>query len=478
MSTNSSAGETRLLETTGTRNLLKEIRASLAGARRDYTKGNMGKAILLLAIPMVLEMSMQAVFAVVDVFFVGKLGSDAVAAVGLTGSLLTLIFAVAMGLSMGTTATVARRIGERKPLAAANSAFQAILLGIAISLGLGLVGVFAAPSLLALMGASRNVVATGSGFAAWMLGGNVTVMLLFLINAIFRGAGDAAIAMRALWLANLINIVLDPLLIFGWGSIPALGIDGAAIATNLGRAVGTVYQLYMLQKGRGGIRVSRENLRIQPAIMRRLFRISSLGMLQFLIGTSSWVGVIRILATFGGTPVAAYTIAVRMIIFALLPSWGMGNAAATLVGQNLGARQPDRAERSVWVTAFSNMVFLGCVGVIFALFARPLVGIFTTDSEVIRLGSSCLRTVSYSYVFLAFGMVLVQAFNGAGDTTTPTWINLMAYWLIQIPLAWTFSSFLEMGPQGVFWAIACAQSCLACLAIILFRRGTWKQRVI
>jgi len=308
------------------------------------------------------------------------------------------------------------------------------------------------------------------------MGGNITVMMLFLINAIFRGAGDAAIAMRTLWLANLVNIALDPLLIFGWGPVPAMGMEGAAIATNLGRALGVVYQIYTLRKGRGGLIVSRENFRLQPEVMRRLIRISSMGILQFLIGTASWVGVIRILATFGGTAVAAYTIAVRMIIFALLPSWGMGNAAATLVGQNLGASQPERAERSVWVTAFSNMIFLGSVGIFFALFAEPLVGIFTIDPEVIRIASNCLRTVSYSYVFLAFGMVIVQSFNGAGDTATPTWINLTAYWLVQIPLAWSLSHLLDMGPQGVFWAIACAQSCLACLAIILFRRGRWKER--
>ena len=471
-------GETRPPNTTENENLLRDLRSALRGVPRDYTKGGMGRAILLLAVPMVLEMSMQAVFAVVDVFFVGKLGSDAVTAVGLTDSLLTLIFAVAMGLSMGTTALVARRIGEKKPQAAANTAFQAIGLGVILSVLIGAVGIFTSDDLLRLMGAGESVVQIGSGFTTWMLGGNVTVMLLFLINAIFRGAGDAAIAMRALWIANLINIALDPLFIFGWGPVPAFGVEGAAIATNLGRGIGVVYQLYMLWIGRGGIQVTRENFRLQPAVMKRLIRISALGILQFLIGTASWVGVIRILATFGGTAVAGYTIAVRMIIFALLPSWGMGNAAATLVGQNLGAKQPERAERSVWMTAFSNMVFLGLIGIVFVMFAEPLVGIFSTEAEVIALGAACLRTVSYSYVFLAFGMVLVQSFNGAGDTATPTWINLGAYWVVQIPVAWTLSHSGGMGPQGVFWAIAGGQTCLAGMAIVLFRRGTWKKRMV
>ncbi|MFQ5739005.1 MAG: MATE family efflux transporter [Acidobacteriota bacterium] len=458
--------------------LWREVRTALAGHPQDYTRSHIGRAILLLAVPMVLEMSMQSVFGVVDVFFVGRLGAAAVAVVGMTDSLLTLIFAVAMGLSMATTAMVARRIGEKNPEAASNVAVQSIGVGVSLSLITGLCGVVLAGDLLGLIGASRPIMEVGSRFTAIMLGGNITVMLLFLINAVFRGAGDAFIAMRALWLANLINIVLDPLLIFGLGPFPELGLEGAAIATNIGRGVGVLYQLSRLRHGNGRIGVKLEGLRIDPFVIRRLLRISVVGMLQFLIGTASWLGVMRILAVFGGATLAGYTIAVRIIIFALLPSWGMGNAAATLVGQNLGAGKPDRAERSVWITGVSNMVFLGTIAVVFILFAQPLVRIFSSNAEVVAMGVDCLQIVSYSYVFMAFGMVTVQAFNGAGDTTTPTWINLFCYWFLQIPMAYLLAIPLELGPRGVFAAIAVAQSALALVSLFLFRRGGWKRRSV
>ncbi len=455
-----------------------ELRRGIAGEHRDYTSGSIARAVVLLAVPMVLEMLMQSVFAVVDIFFVGKLGPDAVAAVGMTDSLLTLVFAVALGLSMGAAAMVARRIGEGKQQEAATVAAQAIGLGTVLSLVFALPGVIFARHLLGLMGATPEVVATGSGFTAIMLGSNITVMLLFLINAIFRGAGDASIAMRVLWLANLINIALDPLLIFGWGPFPALGLEGAAWATVLGRGLGVVYQVRELVRGRGRIALRRPQLHPDLAVAGRLLRVSGVGMLQFLIGTASWLGILRILATFGSAALAGYTIAVRVIIFILLPSWGMGNAAATLVGQNLGAGKPERAARSVWVTAGFNMCFMAVVTVIFLTWTEPIIRLFTGDAAVVAVGVSCLRIVSYTYVFLAIGMVTIQAFNGAGDTTTPTWINFGCYWLLQIPSAWVVSTSLGYGPRGVFITIAVTQICLALVGATLFRRGKWKLRSI
>ncbi len=458
--------------------LWADMRGAVVGETRDYTSGSIARAIFLLAVPMVLEMSMQSVFAVVDVFFVGRLGADPVAVVGMTDSLLTLIFGVSMGLSMATTAMVARRIGERDPAAAAETASQAIVLGVLISLAAAVPAIVFAPELLRIMGAEPHLAEIGWRFTAITLGSNITVMLLFVINAAFRGAGDAAIAMRALWLANMANIVLDPIMIFGWGFFPAMGLEGAAVATAVGRALGVLYQLRRLGIGSGGLKLTRAQVRLKPALMRRLLRISVAGMFQFLIGTASWLGVMRILATFGGAALAGYTIAVRVIVFALLPSWGMGNAAATLVGQNLGADRPDRAERSVWITGFTNMVFLGVVGVLFMLYARPVVEIFSSDGAVVAMGVDCLRIVSFSYVFLAFGMVTVQAFNGAGDTATPTAINLFCYWLVQIPLAYVLAIPVGLGPRGVFFAICVGQAVLAVTGVVCFRRGSWKKRVV
>ncbi|RMH21025.1 MAG: MATE family efflux transporter [Acidobacteria bacterium] len=455
-----------------------ELRQTVRGVPKDFTSGSIGRAIALLAIPMVLEMVMQSVFALVDTFFVGRLGADAVAVVGLGDSLLTLVFALALGLAMGTTAMVARRIGEKDPAAAATAAGQALLVGTVLAVATGLLGAATAPSLLRLMGASDGVVAVGSSYVAVLLGGNVTVFFLFLINAIFRGAGDPMLAMKALWLANLINIVLDPLLIFGWGPIPALGVTGAAVATTIGRGIGVLYQLYVLASAQGRFTLGLKHLRPAPAAMRRLLRISATGMLQLLVATASWVLVIRIVALFGSVALAGYAIAVRILIFALLPSWGMGNAAATLVGQNLGAGKPERAVRSVWITAHTNMVFLLATSVVLIAFAETFIGYFSRDPAVIAVGVDCLRIVSYSYVFFAYGMVTVQAFNGAGDTTTPAWVNFGCYWLLELPLAYLLGVTSGFGPRGIFAAIAIAQAVLAISGILLFRRGRWQRQVV
>lgn len=458
--------------------VLADLREAIRGSEQDFTAGHLGRAILLLSVPMVLEMVMESIFAVVDVFFVARLGADAVATVGLTESVITVVFAVAIGLSMSTTAMVARRIGEKDVQGAAVAAAQALALGVMVSLPIAFAGVYFATDLLRLMGASPGVLASGAGYMAVMLGGNVTIMLIFLINAIFRGAGDAAIAMRALWIANVINIVLDPCFLFGWGPFPEMGVTGAAVATNIGRGTGVLYQLYVLLRGGSRIRLQHARLRLNWEVMARLVRVSLGGIFQFLVATASWLGLVRVVAIFGSAALAGYTIALRIIVFAILPSWGMSNAAATLVGQNLGANQPDRAERSVWLTGWCNVIFLGVVTVIFVLFAEPLVQLFSRDAEVVPLAVDCLRYISYGYVFYAFGMVVVQAFNGAGDTFTPTVINLVCYWLFQIPLAYVLAIPLGYGAQGVFAAIAIAESTLAVVAVLVFRRGTWKMRRI
>jgi putative MATE family efflux protein len=441
-------------------NLLRE---AVGGSKQDFTEGRIGRAIVLLAVPMVLEMAMESLFGIVNVFWVAHLGADSVAAVGITESLLTLVFAIAMGLSMATTAMVARRIGEKDHAGASVAAVQAIAVGIIVSLVLGAAGVLLAP---------------GSGYAAVILGGNVAILLLFLNNAIFRGAGDAAIAMRALWLANIVNIVLDPCLIFGLGPFPRLGVTGSAIATTIGRGVGVVFQLYVLFSNKGRVQVRKDQMRLDVKVMLRLLRVSVGGMFQFLVATASWLGLMRIVAVFGGAALAGYTIAIRIVIFALLPSWGMSNAAATLVGQNLGAGKPDRAERSVWVTGFINMAFLALVTVVFLIFAEPLIGIFTDDAAVLPYGIDALRFISYGYVFYAYGMVMVASFNGAGDTTTPTFINIFCYWLLQIPLAYVLALSLGLGAKGVFLAITIAESILAVVGIMVFRLGRWKNREI
>jgi putative MATE family efflux protein len=457
---------------------LATLREAFAGSRQDFTEGSIRRAIVLLAVPMVLEMSMESLFGIVNVFWVAHLGKESAAAVGITESLLTLIFAVAMGLSMATTAMVARRTGEKDQRGASVAAFQAVAIGIAVSVPVGLIGIFFTPQLFHLMGASNEVLAAGGGYSRVIIGTNVVIMLLFLNNAIFRGAGDAAIAMRALWFANVINIILDPCLIFGLGPFPRLGVTGSAIATTIGRGAGVVLQLYLLSSGKGRVRLSVRQSGLDFGVMLRLLRVSVGGMFQFLVATASWLGLMRIVSDFGDAAIAGYTIAIRIIIFALLPSWGMSNAAATLVGQNLGAGKPDRAERSVWVAGLINMAFLGVVTVIFLILAEPLIRLFTTDAAVVPYGVAALRFISYGYVFYAYGMVMVAAFNGAGDTTTPTLINLGCYWLLQIPLAYTLATIAGLGAQGVFLAITIAESFIAIIGILMFRRGTWKTRKI
>jgi putative MATE family efflux protein len=457
---------------------LRDIREAIFGSRQDFTEGSIARAVLLLAVPMVLEMSMESLFAIVDVFFVARLGADAVATVGLTEGMLTIVYGIAMGLSMATIAMVARRIGEKNPDGAAVAALHAVGIGICIAAVVGVIGVWNAPRLLGLMGASPAIVRGGSTFTAITFGGVSGVFLLFLVNGTLRGAGDAPLAMRGLWIANAINIVLDPCLINGWGPFPKLGVTGAAVATTTGRGIGGLLQLYVLLSGRGRIVFRREQFKLNLEVLVRLLRVSASGMMQFLVSTASWLGLVRIIAMFGSAALAGYTIAIRIIIFTILPSWGMANAAATLVGQNLGAKKPDRAERAVWLTGFYNMIFLGSVGVIFIAFAEPIVGLISTDPEVLRYATSCLRIVSYGYVFFAYGMVMVQAFNGAGDTLTPTVINLFCYWLWQIPLAYGLSRLAGYGPKGVFTAIAIAQSTLAVVSVLVFRRGKWKQKKI
>jgi len=458
--------------------LLNDIRDSLSGKEHDVTAGSIGRAVTILAIPMVLELSMQSVFAVVDVFFVAKLGGEAVAAVGITESLMTIVFSIATGLAMGTTALVARRIGERNKQAASTTAVQSIFLGILVSIPIAVIGLLYTPDLLKLMGASASVIEIGTGYNEVMLGGNLTIMLLFLINAVFRGAGDAVLAMRALWIANLVNIILDPCLIFGLGPFPEMGVTGAAVATNVARAIGILYQIRKLASPASRIQVHTADLKADRRVLANLFRVSLGGVLQFLVATASWLGLVRIIAIFGSSALAGYTIAIRIFIFAILPSWGMSNAAATLVGQNLGAKQPSRAEKSVWLTAVANMVFMGFVTIVFVTFADPISRLFTSDEEILVYAVDCLRYVSYGYVFYACGMVVVQAFNGAGDTYTPTVINLFCYWLMQLPLAYLLALTADLGAQGVFVAIAVSESLLAVVAVLVFRRGKWKERKV
>ncbi len=451
------------------------MRASLSGAQHDYTQEKLSRAIWLLAIPMVLEMAMESTFAIVDVFFVARLGDEAVAAVGLTESMLTIVYAFAIGFAMAATALVARRIGEKNKDGAVRAASAAVALGIGAGLILGIPCLFLADELLALMGAAPAVVASGSGYTRAVLGCSFVVMLLHLNNAIFRGAGDAVIAMRSLWIANGVNLVLDPCLIFGLGPFPELGVAGAGIATVIGRGIGVLYQFALLRRGAGRLALRGPACRVELPIVRELLRLSGGGVSQLLIATASWVVLMRIVAPFGEAAVAGYTIAIRIVVFAFLPAWGLSNAAATLVGQNLGARAPERAERSVWLTGLYNMGFLLLVTVVFLALAPELVAIFTQQPATLAIGVQALRTLSYGYVFYAWGMVMTQAFNGAGDTWTPTRLNLLCFWCFQIPLAWTLARALELGPQGVFWSVCLAESVLAVAAILLFRRGRWKE---
>jgi len=458
--------------------LWSAVKESIRGSHRDYTRGPIGRAILLLAVPMVLEMIMESIFAVVDIFWVSHLGTDAAATVGLTESLMTLVYALAIGLSIGAMAMIARRIGEKNPDGAARAAVQAIALAVIVSIVIGAIGAPLAPKLLALMGGSPWVIEHGSAFTRVMLACNISVVMLFMINAIFRGAGDAAIAMRTLWLANWINIVLGPCLIFGLGPFPKLGIVGAAIATSIGRGTGAIFALIKLFRSGGRFEIQRQHLRIEPSIIGRLIRLSATGTFQVFIGMASWIGLVRIISSFGSNAVAGYTFGIRVILFALLPSWGMANAAATMVGQALGAKDPERAERAVWKAGFYNMIFLGVVGLLFIFFAPQIIWFYTDDPNVAHYGVDCLRIVAYGFLFYAYGMVLGQSFNGAGDTWTPTIINLFVFWLWEIPLAYVLSMKVGMGPRGVFVAMMVAFSTLAVVSAVVFRLGRWKKKAV
>lgn len=458
--------------------LWRVILLALRGENHDFTTAPLNRAVLLLAVPMVLEMIMESLFAVSDVFWVSRLGKEAVSIVGLTESVMTLVYAVAIGLSIAATAVVARRTGEKDPAGASKAAGQILLLGVAFSAGLGLVLGYFAPDILRLMGADEATVKLGTGFTRIMLGGNATVFLIFLINAIFRGAGDAVLAMRTLWLANLLNIVLGPCFIFGWGPFPELGVTGAAVATNLGRGIGVLYQLWHLAGHNSRVRIDLRDLRPEPAIMATILRPAWSGIAQLLISTTSWVGLFKILSLFGSTALAGYTIAMRIVIFALMPAWGLANAGATLVGQNLGAGQPERAEAAVRIAMRFNIRFLGTVGLIFIVFSYFIVSLFTTDPEVLRLGTRALWIVSLGFPFYAAGMCLEGAFNGSGDTWTPTRLNFLCFWLLQIPLAWVLAKPLGFGALGVFIAVPVSFSTLAALSYVFFKRGRWKQQKV
>ncbi len=458
-----------------TPSLLSDIKSSITGTEQDFTEGKLGRAILLLSIPMVLEMSLESIFAVADIFFVSKLGPQAVATVGITESLITIVYAIAIGLAMATTAVVSRRIGEKDHEGAAKASVQAIIVAFIASLPIALIGIFFSSELLGFMGAEEVIISEYSNYTSIMIGFNVVIMLLFVINAIFRGAGDASISMRVLWLANGLNIVLDPILIFGWWIFPELGIKGAALATVIGRGTGVLFQLYILIGDSSRIKILKSHLVIQWDIIKNLIRVSIGGIFQWIIATSSWVILVKILSSYGSIVVAGYTIAIRIFIFSILPSWGMSNAAATLVGQNLGANKPSRAEKSVWTVSGINMVFLGIVGILFYTFADFLMQLFTGDQQVIEVGAKCLQIISYGYLAYAFGMVVIQAFNGAGDTKTPTIINFICFWLVEIPLAYFLAKELGWAQEGVFYSIVIAETLLGIIGLILFKQGKWKE---
>ncbi len=458
--------------------LWKDLRQSIAGGDMDFTSIKLSKAIFLLSVPMILEMIMESTFAIFDIYFVSRLGADAVATVGLTESLMTLVYAIGFGLSIATTALVSRRIGEKNKKAASVTAVQAIITGILFSFFITIPGIFYSRELLGLMGATESMIDTGYKYTMIMLSGNGIIMLLFIINAIFRSAGDAAISMRVLFLANILNIILDPIMIFGLGPFPGLGITGAAIATNTGRGIAVIYQFYILFRGNGRIKLMIRHLQISFKLIIRLVRLSMGGIGQNVIATSSWIFMVRIIAEFGSEVLAGYTIAIRIVIFSLLPSWGLANAAATLVGQNLGAKKKRRAERSVWTTGFANMILLGLFAIAFISWPGFLISLFTDEPNVIKAGVDCLQLIAYGFLFYAMGMVMVQAFNGAGDTTTPTWMNFICFWLLEIPLAYILALKAGFAEQGVYMAIVIAESSLTILGVIMFRRGKWKDREV
>jgi len=448
---------------------------AVTGKETEFTSGSIRKAIFMLSIPMILEMLMESIFALVDIAYVSQVSVNAVATIGLTESVITLIYALAIGLSMAATAVVARRVGEKDVQGARVAAVQAIGLGVLVSILLGIVGIVYAKEILALMGGEPDLIEEGHGYTKFLIGGNITIMLLFLINAIFRGAGDASIAMWALALSNGLNIILDPIFIFGLGPIPEYGVMGAAIATNIGRGTAVLFQLGILFFGWSKIRLTMENLVVDLKVMLNLVKVSLGGIAQFLIGTSSWVFLMRIMSEFGSEVLAGYTIAIRVIMFTLMPSWGMSNAAATLVGQNLGAQKPERAEISVWKTGKYNAYFMALVSLVYLIFAQDIISMFNASPNVVESGALCLQIIAIGYVFYAYGMVVTQAFNGAGDTKTPTKINFFSFWMFQLPVAYVAALVLDWGAKGVFIAITSAEVLLAVMAIIWFKKGNWKQ---
>ena len=454
------------------------VREALRDNETDFTVGPINRALGLLAIPMMLEMAMEAIFAVVDIAFVSRLGTNAIAAVGLTEALITVLYAVAIGLGMGVTAMISRRIGAKDVEEAAQVAGQAVWVGAVLSIVIGISGYHYAAELLLMMGASQEVLAQGEGFTAILLGGSASIIFLFLLTAAFRGTGDAPVALRSLALANGINIILDPCLIFGLGPFPEMGVTGAAVATTIGRGAGVAYLFYYLFTSRGRLRCRLRHLTIVPTLIRRMIRVSIGGVGQFLIATASWIAVMRIVALYGSAPIAAYTIALRLLEFAILPAWGLGNAAATLVGQNLGADQPERAEKSTWAAARINAVFMTILGVLMIAFAPQIVSWFSTDPEILRYGTSCLRILGVGYPMYAVGMIVIQALNGAGDTRTPSILNFICFWLVQIPLAYWLATTASFGPDGVFLAIVIAESILTILAVLVFRSGKWRQQQV
>jgi putative MATE family efflux protein len=460
------------------KSFFKDINEAVSGTEQDFTEGKLSRAILLLSIPAVLEMVMESVFVIVDIYFVSKLGANAVATVGLTESMVTIIYAIAIGLGTATTSMVSRRIGEKNPDAASLTAFQAIVTGVVVSIIIGLPGALYSRRLLGLMGASKPIIDSMSGYTRIMLGGNIVIMMLFIINAIFRSAGDAAVAMKVLWIGNIINIVLDPCLIFGLGPFPHMGVTGAAVATNIGRGTSVIVQLFLLFSGKKRIHLSLKHLSINFGIMIRLLKLSFGSIGQNLISTTSWIALVRILSIFGSEVVAGYTIAMRIIGFTLLPSWGISNAASTLVGQNLGAKKPDRAERSVWVTGWINMILLSVIGLILVIFPEIFIRIFIDNENVIKAGVLGLRIVSIGFVAYGLGMVLVNSFNGAGDTSTPLKINIFAFWFVEIPLAWLLAIKVGLNEEGVFIAIVVAESLMTIIAWLVFRRGKWKLKEV
>ncbi|MBO9199632.1 MULTISPECIES: MATE family efflux transporter [Niastella] len=458
------------------RSVFSLFKLALSDKEQDYTQGSIRRAIFLLAVPMILEMVMESIFALVDIFFVGRLGkSEAVSTVVLTESVLTVVYSLAIGLSMAATAMVARRIGEKNPEAASKAGMQSLLIAFVITVIISATGLIYAPEILKLMGGSSEAIRIGSNYTRIIYGGSVVIMLLFLINGIFRGAGDASMAMRSLWIANICNIILCPLLIYGVGPIPGFGITGAAMATTIGRGIGVLYQLFHLFSGKRVIKVKKQDFIPDWPVIKSISNIAWTGVVQFLIPSGSWIVLNRIMAEFGDTAVAGYGVAIRLIMFFLLPAWGMSNAATTLVGQNLGAQQPQRAEQSVWSTARYNAIFMIFVTLVFLLFAQPIVNFMNRDVAVESYATMALRIISLGYIFYGVGMVVTNAFNGAGDTRTPTLINIFGFWLFQVPLAFVLALVFKLGPKGVFIAIVAAETCNAIASIIIFKKGKWKK---